>query len=152
MLEYVDRATGEVVSVADYRAGLCKGPVRLRMVGFEPSVVDESKLAEADLNILVKRWMRGEPVPQFAPEEFGDVSDAGSFMEMQEKLLVVKNAFERVPAHMREHFGNSAVVFADALVDPARKEELVQLGLFAPEPEPVVVVAPPPAGPIVVPL
>lgn len=133
MMEFVD-SEGVVLSREEVRAGLAKGRVRQVLTGFEESIVDQSKAAESDLNVLVARWMRGEPVPEVKPLQFGDVSDVGSFQDMHARLIEVRAKFGQLPAWMREHFGNDAAQFADAVVDPARVEELTQLGLFA-EPE-----------------
>lgn len=144
-MEFIDE-DGVVLTRAEYRAGLGKGRVRQVMNEFEPSIVDESKRDDTDLNVLVKRWMRGEPVPQFAPAQFGDVSDAGSFMEVQERLLRVEQEFSKLPAYVREHFNNSPVEFADALADPTRGEEFVSLGLFSKREEKSEAPAPSPKG------
>lgn len=130
MFEFVD-SEGVLLSREEVRAGLAKGRVRQVLTNFEESIVDQSKAAEADLNVLVSRWMRGEAVPQFAPAQFGDVSAVGDFQEMQSRLLEVNNAFYSLPAHIREHFGNSPVAFADAFADSSRIEELQELGILA---------------------
>lgn len=149
MDQFID-ADGVLLTRAEHRAGLGKGRVRLLVTDFEPSIVDESKRDDADLNVLVRRWMKGQAMPQFAPAQFGDVSEAVSFQDVQERLLKVEQAFYSLPADVREHFANSAVKFADAMVDPARTAELVEIGVLAPPPgEPSVVVAP--AAPAVVP-
>jgi len=143
MREYVD-VDGVIGSQAEYRAGLLKRPVRTRIVGFEDSKVDQSQAADADLNVLVKRWMRGEPVPQFEAAQFGDVSESVSFQDMQERLIVVEEMFASLPADVRAHFANSPVVFADAMVDSSRVDELVKLGVLktAADPQPPVEAAP----------
>lgn len=134
MFEYID-ADGVVLTREEYRAGLGKGRVRQVLTGFEPSIVDESKLAETDLNVLVRRWMAGAPQPEFVPGQFGDVSEMTSFQEVQDTLIEVRSAFMQLPPDVRERFANDPVRFADAVVDPSRREELVQLGLFAPPAE-----------------
>lgn len=149
MIEFIDE-DGVVLTQAEFRRGVGRGRVRERVTGFEASIVDESKLPDTDLNVLVKRWQRGEVVPQFAPMQFGNVADVGDYQEMQERLLVVTNAFATLPAHMRAFFDNDPVKFADQLVDPARREALVELGLLkGEEAEPPVEAAKPtpPAGP-----
>lgn len=148
MLRYVDE-DGVVLDRASVRAGVGKGRIRVQVVEFEDSIVDESARHDADLNVLVKRWMAGEAVPQFKPLEFGDVSDVGSFQEMRERLLQVEDAFRKLPLEIREHFRNSPALFADAFADPEQLSFLEEAGVVerigeAPE-EP----APPPAPPIV---
>lgn len=147
MIEYID-SEGVVLTKQQYRAGMAVGRVRQVVTGFEPSVTDESKLDECDLNVLVQRWLRGEPVPQFEPAQFGDVSTVGDFQEMQERLLKVESMFAQLPAHLRERFRNSAVEFADAMVDESRRDELTQLGLFG---EPQAPPVEPPPAPVPVP-
>lgn len=129
MREYIDE-DGVLLTREEYKAGLGRGRVRTRLVEFEPSIVDESQRSDTDLNVLVKRWMRGEPVPQFEAARFADVSEVPSYQEMQERLLVVERMFGQLPAFMREHFRNSPAEFADAMVDPSRVDELVELGLL----------------------
>lgn len=128
-MEFIDE-DGVVLTREDYRAGMGKGRVRQRLVGFEPSVVDQSKAAEADLNVLVRRWMNGEPVPEYAPGVFADVTTFKSYQEVADGVVRMETMFLQLPAHLRERFGHSASVWADAMVDPDRQDEMVSLGLL----------------------
>lgn len=146
MQEFID-ADGVVLTKEEYRQGLGKGRVRQVTGGFEESIVDESKRDDADLNVLVRRWMRGEAVPQFAPGAFADVSEVGGFQKMQERLLEVESAFRKLPLEVREHFRNSPALFADAFSDPAQLSMLEEMGVVVregvePPPEPPVEPAP----------
>lgn len=127
MQEYID-SEGVVLTREEFKAGLGKGRVRQVLTGFEASIVDESKLPETDLNQIVARIMRGE-TPEFKPGVFVDVSELRTFQEVQDKLVEMESAFMQLPAPVREVFENSAAVFADALQDPARQGELVELGI-----------------------
>lgn len=129
MIRYVDE-DGVVLTREQYRAGKGRGRVVVETTEFEPSIVDESALADTDLNQLVRRWTRGEAVPQFAPMQFGDLSEPISFQEMQQRLLVVESLFYSMPADVRSVFGNSPSAFADAMVDPTRVGEMQDLGLL----------------------
>lgn len=130
MLEYID-SDGVVLSQAEFRAGLGKGRVRQVLTGFEDSIVDQSQAADADLNVLVERWSRGHPMPVFEPGQFGNVAEMGDFQTVQDRLVVMKQAFLQLPAAVRERFKNSPVLFADALADVANHPEFEELGILA---------------------
>jgi len=93
---------------------------------------------QADINLIVKRYHMGEPLPQIENGQFMDVSEIGSYEDVQSKIAEMQALFMSYPAEIRARFLNSAAKFADFVVDPANVDEGRQLGLFAPEPPPVV--------------
>lgn len=149
MIRYVD-ANGVLLTREEYRAGLGAAPVQVETCEFEESIVDQADAVNHDLETLVKRWTRGEPPPVFTEGQFADVSTGMSYQDVQDRLVEFGRAFDSLPYDVRERFQNSAIAFADAVVDPTRVDELVELGIFKrseAKSETPPVVPPPAAGP-----
>lgn len=148
MFEYTD-ADGVILTREEVRAGLGTRPISVGTTDFEESIVDQSQEAENNLNVLVKRWTRGEPRPVFAPPQYGDVSGGMSYQDMHQKLIDMETMFMELPADVRETFDNSPVKFADAFVDPDQRSLFEELGVLEKPAVPAVEVPPvesPPAS------
>lgn len=92
---------------------------------------------EADINVLIGRYMRTgfyynpmqTPTQKRMPQ-FGDYSALGDFQEQQQRILDVYDDFARLPAKVRERFGNNPALFVEFAGDPANTEECIKLGIF----------------------
>lgn len=138
---FVD-ADGEVVKVE--RSGdLIRGPYDgLQLVeevpeDYSDEVTIQSAKDECDLNVLVRRLQAGTPLPEFAPMQYGDVSGVRDIGVIRERLALMRDEFMRVPAEIREEFGNDALAFFEAVGNPSRLGELRERGLI-PKSDPVV--------------
>lgn len=130
-------------------------PPAVESGSFEPSIVDQSELRELDIEVILERYVsRGIVPPRYRVGQFGDVSEAMSFAEMNERVAMGKEFFESMPAQVRTKFDNDPVKFMElvgaAESDPAVVEELKARGVVVEAPEEVkdVPVAPavPPVG------
>lgn len=142
----VFRATDEVddLSLAEVRSlatGLeCK----------DPSLAVQSSRDEADINVIVGRFLQtgvlpqGAAVPSFA--EFEDVFD---FQSAQNALVAADRAFMAIPAAIRARFENDPQKFISFCEDSGNLPELRKLGFaipaVEPAPAPAVVPVVPPA-------
>jgi len=138
MDEFID-SDGVVLTKAEYRAGMAKGRVRQLVVCKDPSLTDQSKREDADLNVLVARWMRGDGIPVFPEAGFGDVSELGDYQEMQRRLLEMEKAFYTLPGDIRGEFENNPAKFADAFYSPEGVSRLRELGVLPPVQDPAAV-------------
>lgn len=110
-----------------------KKRVRLECNG--KSLTQQSAKTECDINFIVGRFKQ-TGVLQHARETLGQYGDFTG-MDFQEAMHVVikgQQAFEALPAKLRNRFNNDPALFLDFCADPENSEEMVKLGLkVAPE-------------------
>lgn len=136
MSEFID-GDGVVSKYADVR-GVVRGAydgtrVQAGRKEYGPSLTVLSDAPEADLNVIVARWRKTGKLPDVKPLAYGDVSEAGSYVDVVERLKRVSDEFMKLRPDIRAFFGNDAAVFADWVSDPANVEEGRAIGLYAPE-------------------
>lgn len=87
---------------------------------------------ECNINSIMAKAIKGLHVP-INPKSplFGDVSNMGTFHEMNQRIQEIQNEFlHTVPAEIRLKFGNDSGRFADWLQKPENREEAIRLGLI----------------------
>lgn len=95
----------------------------------------QADAAEVDINKIVARVLKGQPVLQSNGQPFyGDVSEFGGLQEAIIKVQEAEDLFIQVPADIREKFDNDPVKFVDFLSDPKNTDEAISLGLAKPKP------------------
>jgi len=109
-----------------------------------PSMTVQSFQAETDINVIMARYEKTGLVPDaLAPDRrelvFGDFSGPLDFQSCQERVVAAELEFGRLPARVRERFGNRVGPLLAFLEDPQNLKEAQDLGL-------VPVVAPGPVG------
>lgn len=96
---------------------------------------------ECDINIIVRNFVKhGALSPRDINARtamYEDVSGIGDLQSSMSKVEAAKAGFERLPAAVRERFGNSAVALLRFVLDPANRAEAIELGLID-GPAPVV--------------
>lgn len=111
-----------------------------------PSLTDESQAKGCDLNDIIRRYVAAGVMPEVQQGEFGDVSDVGSYQDLQVRLAEVRRVFMQLAPDMRERFRNDPSVFADFVADPSNVDEGIAIGLYkAREEKPPVEAAAPKA-------
>lgn len=99
----------------------------------------QSMAAETDINAIVKRHIAFRmPLPE-GPPSYGDFTGFGDFHAAQNQVVEAREQFLALPAHIRDYCENDPGKFLDLVFDPARRAELVKLGLL---PEQVPAAAP----------
>lgn len=111
---------------------------------------------ECDIDRILKKYSAtGFLVDPLAPRRqplFGDFSESMSFMEAQNRVAAVREAFEALPSALRDRFANDPYRLLAWCEDPANFEEAVELGLLTPPPKKEPAPSPAPAeGPDPVP-
>lgn len=110
---------------------------------------------ECDVNRIMARALQFREDPALAPGEakYGDFSEfPEDLLGMHEQVRSAQEAFDALPARVRERFGNSPYNLVEFVADEKNKAEAMELGLIdkpAPPPVPVsvTVVTPAPATP-----
>ena len=113
--------------------------VRVQFDFFEPSRTQQHFKDECDIDRILKKYSQtGFLVDPLAPRRkplFGDFSESVSFMEAQNRIARVREAFDSLPSQIRDRFANDPYRLLAWLEDPANAEEAVKLGLL-PETKP----------------
>lgn len=98
-----------------------------------PSRVDRSFAADADINVIVSRFLKTGVLPSLAvPPQFGDMT---LIPRGTDALMAVRNAqqsFERLPLELQKELGHNIANFEPWLVDPKNRERAIQYGFLKP--------------------
>lgn len=108
----------------------------------DESQTQQQFLADADINVIVKRWgITGVlPVTGRVPmvSDFEDITDYRSALDA---VMAADEVFKQLPADFRGSLGNDPAAFVDFAINPDNVEKLRELGLVDKVEEPVI---PPP--------
>lgn len=114
----------------------------------DDGMTEQSHKADSDINTIVRRIERGQPLSAFQQGSQGIYGDFTQFQDYQENLntvIAAQEAFDSLPAPIRKRFDNDPVELMKFLDDNKNREEAENLGLVNKKPEPVP--APPPQQP-----
>lgn len=99
----------------------------------DPSLTKQEFVEEADINNILKRFLKtGEPPPMALPEHFVDTTTKLDMFEMQSRLAEANEMFYRLPADKRAAQQNDPARWADAVIQAATKgdgDALDELGI-----------------------
>lgn len=101
-----------------------------------PSLTQQNFKNECDINFIMKRWEKtGEltHVRSNAPS-YGDFSNLGDYQSSLNVVLAAQEAFDSLPAVVRNRFSNDPAMFVEFVQDPSNADAIVELGLAAPRP------------------
>ncbi|WNK12873.1 MAG: internal scaffolding protein [Microvirus sp.] len=100
----------------------------------DKSLTQQSGKDDADINVIVERYMRTGVAPQIAmpplSEEFHEIFD---FRTAMDTVLEAKRSFDALPANVRYKFKNDPAEFVDFCEDPDNLPTLRKWGLAVPE-------------------
>lgn len=108
-------------------------PIPRRRRAHRGGGVSRTKQADAlksDVNAIMARWTSTGTVPvRTGNPLYGDFSSGDDYFAALNKVRAAQSEFDALPAHIRKHCDNDAGRFLELVFDPARHEELVELGL-----------------------
>lgn len=93
------------------------------------SLTDASYLNETNIDIIMKRYAQGDTSAVRSIGVFADVSALGDFQHCMDVVKESREAFEALPADIRDRFGHDPVALVKFLSDSSNDEEAVKLGL-----------------------
>lgn len=104
------------------------------------SMTDPSQAAMRDINWIASMKDRNPEILQQRQAIYGDaVTLQGlDYQGAHEIIQHATNTFARLPATVRDAFGNTAQNFIAALDDPGQRAKLVELGIFSPPAAPPI--------------
>ena len=87
---------------------------------------------ECDINTILKRFnVTGQlPVSPLQPE-YGDFSGVTDYHSALNAVMAAQDAFNALPATVRNRFANDPAAFVDFCSDEANRDELRDMGLLA---------------------
>lgn len=99
----------------------------------DPSLAQQQFRDECDINVILERFnVTGQlPVVPLSPE-FGDFTGISDYQSALNSVLDAQEAFDSLPARVRERFANDPAAFVDFCLDEANRPELKALGLLEP--------------------
>lgn len=98
----------------------------------EPSRTKQSFKDECDVNVILQRAKSGAMITHINRKHpvYADVSSMTDFREALAHVAAVEEFFGKLPAKVREHFGNESASFLEYMNDAGRTvEDLKTLGL-----------------------
>lgn len=105
-----------------------------------PSLTRQEFKDDCDINFILAKFenqqfedivTRNPQQPRF--ENFIGIPD---FDESLNQIINAQNAFEELPAKLRDRFDNKPAKLLQFMQDPMNREEGIRLGLFEPEMQP----------------
>lgn len=101
---------------------------------------------ECDINTILKRFnVTGQlPVQPLQPQ-YGDFSGVTDYQTALNAVIAAQEAFEALPAVLRNRFANDPAAFVDYCSDETNRAEMIELGLIVKEATKVAVEESPPA-------
>lgn len=106
---------------------------RVQLAFSKPSRTKQAFKAECDIHNIIKRAAVTGVMPAGTRQPmFGDFSGVGDYQTALNAVVQAQEAFESLPAHIRDHFANDPQRLLDFLSDSKNREAAVQLGLVNP--------------------
>lgn len=101
-------------------------------VSVNPTLAQQQFKDETDINNLVDRFLRtGEMPPVDGRAVYGNFLDVPqSYQDCLEAVCRAQEAFDELPAKVRQRFNNDPAQLLSFLHDPANVDEAVDLGLM----------------------
>lgn len=101
-------------------------------VSVNPTLAQQQFRDETDINNLVDRFLRtGEIPPVDGRAVYGNFLDVpDSYQDCLEAVCRAQEAFDELPAKVRQRFDNDPAQLLSFLQDPKNLDEAVQLGLM----------------------
>lgn len=100
----------------------------------DPSRTIQSGKDDADINVIVKRFMKTGQAPVNARmPEYGDYNGVGDFQTAMNVIRQAEESFMSLPSGIRKKFGNDPQAFLEFCSDKENLPELRKMGLAIPE-------------------
>lgn len=106
-------------------------PESYATINNEPSLTQQSDIADSEINIIGPKYIKtGIATVTSRKALFGDFTQAPTFADAQQMILAAEDAFEALPAKVRERFDNQTGKLVEFLLDPDNKDQAIKLGLI----------------------
>lgn len=115
------------------------GRIRVYTLNEKPSRSQQQFKDQCDVNKIVARYKKTGIVTHLrgGDGQYGDFSDIGTYHEAIQRVLDANKEFMKLPAAIRNRFGNDPQQLMTFLDDPSNNEEAIKMGLKVRKEEPV---------------
>lgn len=110
-------------------------PPKVLLTCLDKSRARQSEAAAVDINNIVKRFDKTGLIPVDQREGlFEDVSQMGTYHDALNAIHAAEQAFDHLPARIREKFNNNSAEFLDFTSKEENHDEMRELGMLPPLP------------------
>lgn len=108
------------------------GSLRILMHCEGESETRQEFAKETDINTIMKRYEKTGQITHLASRIpwYGDATEITDYKSAWDAVIQAQEAFEELPARIREKFENDPQKLIEALQDPQQEEKLVELGVL----------------------
>ena len=107
---------------------------------YTPAVLKQEFKDQCDINNIIKQFTLTGQISHISAKAatgvFMDLPDDTSFESAMNVVAKANEAFDALPAKLRDRFNNDPADFLAFVEDPANKDELIQLGIRQRPPRP----------------
>jgi len=106
-------------------------------VNSEPSMTKQSFSKEADIDVILKKYVETGVITHGAVGEamFGDFSTVGDYQAAVDAVMRAQEGFDSLPAEVRSRFNNDPSMLMEFVSHEENREEAERLGLVSKKPE-----------------
>lgn len=111
---------------------------RLKSGKYPSSMTQQAKANETNINKIMSRYNATGQMPvalHNSQPRFGDFSNVTDYQTAHNSIAQTNEAFQKLPAKIRNRFQNNPSSLLDFLQNPENNEEAISLGLMAPAPD-----------------
>lgn len=107
------------------RSSMFRRPRAYRVNTGSDTPTEQAHKDDCDINKIMARYVKtGQlPDPGRPVGHFLDVTDFGDFQSSMDKVVAARQAFDALPANVREQYRNDPVVYVEAMRRDFEKEE-----------------------------
>lgn len=114
----------------------------------EEDMTQQSDKDDCDINVIMQRYATTGQLPQVQAKWLsGDFSDITDFRDAQDRIIGAREAFNELPALVREKFNNDPGEFIEFASNPENIDQMREMGLATPKENPQTSNTPAPTPP-----
>lgn len=117
------------------------GTKKVTTINNLPSRTKQEFAKDCDVNQIVAKYRKTGSITHVRNSTNGvyaDMTDAPGFLEATQTVAKARQAFEEIPAHIRNQFGHDPENLMRFLNDPKNHEEAIKMGLMTAKPKPAL--------------
>lgn len=121
--------------------------LRVQTITTGPSLTKTDMAEQCDINVIMKNYKKTGLVSHLAPNgaRYEDLPPQSDYHEAMTIVTESQQAFDSLPAKLRDRFHNEPARLLAFLSDDANREEAERLNLIKPAPKPIEAPPEPPA-------
>jgi len=129
LVDHSAPAGGSLPAVPRPRSG--RSPhMRVTWSTTEPSRTKQEFAAEADINVLMGRYLSTGVIPPAVRQGYFADVDAIDYQQALGLVHEATDLFNQLPSKVRERFGNNPAALMEFVADAGNRDEAISLGLI----------------------